>query len=314
MIDELFMLVRVSMPMPRLVIVLTIFSFCTASAEPFTDTLSVGKARIELFIEDKPFDLSTDELRAWVLQRAEIVARFYDGFPVGEAFIAIRGRRGGRVMMGRAFGLNGAVVNVDVGLVTTEAILYKDWVLIHEMIHLAFPSVPRRHHWIEEGLSTYIESVSRAQAGKLDAASVWLGLMDGIPKGLPKSGDRGLDNTPTWGRTYWGGALFSLLADIRIREATNGEKSLRDGLRGIVQAGYDITHSSDLRPVLEIADAATGVAEITALYDQMRSSPYPTEVDTLWRELGLEIVDGGIVFDDAAPRSAVRKALTSPGI
>lgn len=289
-------------------------TICAASAEPFTDTLRIGDARIQLFIEDKPFDLPTDDLRAWVLQRAEIVARFYGGFPVADTFIAIRGRRGGRVMMGRAFGRQGAVVNVDVGLVTTKTLLYKDWVLIHEMIHLAFPSVPRRHHWIEEGLSTYIESIARAQAGKLDPESVWLGLMDGIPKGLPKRGDRGLDNTPTWGRTYWGGALFCLLADVRIREATNGKKSLRDGLRGIVSGGYDITRSSDLRTVLEIADAATGVTVITELYDQMRSSPYPAEVDTLWHKLGLALVDGRVVFDDEAPSSDIRKALTAPEI
>lgn len=286
-----------------------------ACSKPFTQIVQIGDARIELLIEDKPFDLSPEALRDWVVQRAQIVARFYGGFPVDKAFIAIRGRRGGRVMFGRAFGGNGvAVINIDVGLVTTPGLLYKDWVLIHEMIHLAFPSVPRRHHWIEEGLSTYIESIARAQAGKLEPESVWLGLMDGLPKGLPKPGDRGLDNTPTWGRTYWGGALFCLLADIRIREATNGEKSLRDGLRGIVLAGYDITKSSDLRPVLEIADAATGVTVITELYDEMRANPAPNEIDTLWRELGIAVVGGRIVFDDEAPRSHIRRALTAPQI
>jgi len=283
-------------------------------SEPYTDTLHVGGARLDLFIEDKPFDLPVAELRAWVLQRAEIVARFYGGFPVEEAFIAIRGRRGGRVMTGKAFGRHGAVINVDVGLLTTRRLLYKDWVLIHELVHLAFPSVPQRHHWIEEGLSTYIESVSRAQAGKLDPRSVWRGLMDGIPKGLPKRGDLGLDNTPTWGRTYWGGALFCLLADIRIRQATNGNKSLRDGLRGIVDAGYNITRSSDLRPLLEIADAATGVTVITELYDQMRENPYPTEVDSLWRALGLRLSDGELLFDEDAPLSDVRRSLTAPQI
>lgn len=292
-----------------------LFLSAVASAEPFTEVLRVGDAQIQLFIEDKPFDLTADELRDWVLQRADVIARYYGKFPVDEAFIAIRGRRGGRVMTGRAFGRSGvAAVNVDVGLVTTRAMLYKDWVLIHELIHLAFPTVPRRHHWIEEGLSTYVESISRAQAGVLEPESVWLGLMDGIPKGLPRPGDRGLDNTPTWGRTYWGGALFCLLADVRIRAATDGEKSLRDGLRGIVHAGYNITQTSDLRPLLEIADAATGVTVITELYDQMRSRPYPAEVDSLWRELGLSLIDGNVVFDDDAPKSRIRRALTEPQI
>ena len=45
-------------------------------------------------------------------------------------------------------------------------------------------------------------------------------MMRDMPKGLPQAGDQGLDNTATWGRKYWGGAMFCLLADIEIRKAT----------------------------------------------------------------------------------------------
>ena len=58
-----------------------------------------------------------------------------------------------------------------------------------------------------------------------------------MPKGLPAAGDRGLDYTPTWGRTYWGGALFCLLADIDIRKRTSNRFGLQDALRAIVAAG-----------------------------------------------------------------------------
>lgn len=57
------------------------------------------------------------------------------------------------------------------------------------------------------------------------------------PFGRPEAGDRGLDRTPTWGRTYWGGAFFCFVADVQIREATHGAKSLDDALRAIVAAG-----------------------------------------------------------------------------
>jgi hypothetical protein len=39
-------------------------------------------------------------------------------------------------------------------------------------------------------------------------------------RGEPGPGDGGLDDTDSWGRTYWGGALFCLLADVRFRERT----------------------------------------------------------------------------------------------
>ena len=41
--------------------------------------------------------------------------------------------------------------------------------LTHEMVHLAFPSVDDKHHWIEEGIATYVEPIARIQAGNLKA-------------------------------------------------------------------------------------------------------------------------------------------------
>ena len=41
-----------------------------------------------------------------------------------------------------------------------------------------------------------------------------------MPRGLPNRGEGGMDDTHTWARTYWGGALFCLQADVAIREQT----------------------------------------------------------------------------------------------
>jgi hypothetical protein len=108
------------------------------------------------------------------------------------------------------------------------------------MVHLALPSVADKHHWIEEGIATYVEPIARVEAGNLDVETVWLELVEGLPQGLPQSGDAGLDYTHTWGRTYWGGALFCLLADLEIRRATANKFGLRDALRAIVSAGGNI--------------------------------------------------------------------------
>jgi hypothetical protein len=297
----------------RLFLVL-LLSFLTVSSHAADDvqTLAVGQARIHLLIEEQPFSIGRDELQAWVLRSAGIVAQYYDGFPVNEVHVAIRGRQGDRVFFGQALGGNaGAVVNVIVGLNVDRETLDDDWVLIHELIHLAFPIVPRRHHWIEEGLSTYVESIARANTGALNDEIVWQGFVDSMHYGLPKPGDQGLDNTATWGRTYWGGALFCLLADVRIRQATEGQKSLRDALRGIVAAGYDISQTSKLRPVLEAGDKATGVEVLTQLYDEMRDRPWPVSLDSTWADLGITESEGKVRFVDEAPLSNVRHAITA---
>jgi hypothetical protein len=267
------------------------------------ETLPVEGGQIQLFVEDKPFVLGSEPLEEWVSRSATIVANYYGRFPVAETFLAIRGRPGR--------GVPGAVINVNVGLSTRQQDLHRDWVLIHELIHLAFPTVPRSHHWIEEGLAVYIESIARAAAGELTPEQVWAGFLDGMSNGLPRTGDRGLDFTPTWGRTYWGGALFCLLADVGIRQRTGNQKSIREALRAILAAGLDITITSELRPVLQLADAGTGTTVLADLYTDMGAAPKPKELKSLWRDLGVALEAGTIVFDDGAPLASIRQAITA---
>src|SRR5260370_11557077 len=90
---------------------------------------------------------------------------------------------------------------------------------------------------MEEGIDTYVEPIVRAYVGRLTCEQVWGDMVRDMPQGLPEAGDQGLDNTRTWGRTYWGGAIFCLLADIGIRKHTGNAKGLQDALRAINRAG-----------------------------------------------------------------------------
>ena len=102
--------------------------------------------------------------------------------------------------------------------------LADDWMMTHELVHMAFPSLPDDQHWMEEGLATYIEPLARVMTGELKARQVWRDMVRDMPKGEPAEGDEGLDHTHTWGRTYWGGALFCLVADVEIRAKTGNQK------------------------------------------------------------------------------------------
>ena len=148
--------------------------------------------------------------------------------------VPVEGQRG--VLNRRTLAYGGISTRVLVGQLTTEGDLKRDWIMTHEVVHLAFPSVAEEHHWIEEGIATYVEPIARVEAGNLEPRSVWHDLVEGLPKGLPQAGDEGLDHTHTWGRTYWGGALFCTLADVDIRERTNNRYGLQDALRAILAA------------------------------------------------------------------------------
>jgi hypothetical protein len=202
------------------------------------------------------------------------------------------------------------LIIISLGRHTTKDVLQKDWMLTHEMIHLAYPSMPQRQHWIEEGISVYVEPVARVQAGEFPVEEMWYETARDMPQGEPQSGDEGLDHTHTWGRTYWGGALFCLVADVRIREQTHNQKGLQDALRAIMDHGGVITADWPILRAFQVGDDATGTTVLVDLYKEMSDKPVTVDLDSMWKKLGITMQGKTVVFDDHAPEAAIRKAIT----
>jgi hypothetical protein len=218
---------------------------------------------------------------------------------------------GAGVRSGTAFANRGSAVRIVLGRAVTETQLADDWIVVHELVHLAFPSVATEHHWIEEGLATYVESIARVQAGRLSAERVWGDFVRFMPKGLPAADDQGLDHTPTWGRTYWGGAMFCLLADVQIRERTHNRLGLQDALRAIVAAGGNMEADWPLERALGVADTAIESPVLETLYDRMKATPVAVDLPQLWQRLGIEQRGDGVLLDDSAPLAPLRRAITA---
>jgi len=125
------------------------------------------------------------------------------------------------------------------------------------------------------------------------------------------AGDKGLDHTHTWGRTYWGGALYCLQADVEIRRETQNAKGLQDALRGILEAGGDIREDWELQKALEIGDRATGTHVLMNLYGSMKDKPVEVDLDALWKQLGVTVEDGKVVLVDDRALAGVRRAITA---
>jgi predicted metalloprotease with PDZ domain len=254
--------------------------------------------------------LSREAILHWVERAAAAVAAVYGRLPVPRVAVLVLpgGRRA--VGFGSTLGHGGASIVVWLGAQAGEQDLRRDWVLTHEMAHLGLPNLPRDQRWLEEGLATYVEPVARARAGHITAEEAWAGLVAGLPKGLPRDGDGGLDGTRRWGRTYWGGALFYLLADLEIRERTGNRRSLDDALRGIVAAGGTIAVRWPMSRALEAGDRATGVDVLRPLYARLGAARDEVDLEALWSRLGVRSQAGAIHFDDAAPLAAIRRSLT----
>ncbi len=295
-----------------LICAMTWLSFADRAAAQDQAQLEIGGGKIDLTFSSAPSEALRTLVLGWVASSARAVTVYYERFPVSHLQIRVRLFEGHGVRGGHTTGWNGPAVTIGVGQASSASDFTEDWVLTHEMVHLAFPSVSEEHHWIEEGSATYVEPMARARAGDLTPEKVWGDLVDGLPKGLPQAGDRGLDFTPTWGRTYWGGALFCLLADIEIRKRTGNRKGLEDALRAILKAGGTIESDWPLARTLEIGDRGIGVPVLRELYDRMKGAPAPVDLATLWKELGIGRRGGRVEFNGDAPLAAIRKAITQP--
>ncbi len=138
---------------------------------------------------------------AWVTRSADIVAHYYGRFPAASVTVRLVPQSGAGVHGGKTFANPNAYLRIQLGREVNPEQLLADWVLVHEMTHLALPDTGEAHTWLSEGLATYVEGVARVQAGNRSEADVWAEEIRSMPRGLPEPGDQGLDHTHTRGRT-----------------------------------------------------------------------------------------------------------------
>ncbi|HXI75544.1 MAG TPA: hypothetical protein VNH21_00310, partial [Steroidobacteraceae bacterium] len=282
-----------------------------ACAKDAAIALSVQGGSLCVLIDDPAMSLQRPVLRQWIERSARIVADYYGRFPAPLVLLKIQGASGGGVHGGRTTNESGLLIQVSVGRDATAGELADDWVLVHEMVHLALPELGRRHHWLEEGLATYVEGIARAQFGNRDISDVWAEYRHSMPLGLPRTGEGGMDQTPTWGRTYWGGALYCLQADVAMREQTGNHAGLQTALRAILNETGGYRAERDIDEVLKIGDAATGTHVLQDLYREVKTTAMTPDLELLWTRLGVPKDPKSSGFDDHAPLAGIRIAITA---
>ncbi len=295
----------------KLVLLTSMLAFDSDTGSGKPTTIVAPGGLIDVFAVREEIAVAHADLIGWVSAASKSVATYFGRYPVPRVAVRITTSEGRGVHNGRTFGSPVALITISLGRKTTLADLKGDWTMTHEMAHLAFPSVAEKHHWIEEGIATYVEPIARVQSGVLEPSKMWSDLIRDLPQGLPGPGDQGLDVTHTWGRTYWGGALFCLLADVEIHQRTHNQKGLEDALRGILAAGGNITEDWSLEHALRVGDVATGTRVLENLYEEMKDKPVTVDLAGLWRQLGVQRShNGDVSFTEDAPLAAVRKSIT----
>ncbi len=274
-------------------------------------TIDLPAGRIDVALGKGARGVRDEDVLEWIREGAQDVIALLGRFPVARLQVIVAS--GGPYAVGSAvtMGMGGASIFVVVGERTRKADLLRDWVMTHEMLHVAFPNMGFRQRWMEEGLSTYIEPLLRARRGRYDVRQVWAEFVRAMPQGLPKEGDQGLDRTFTWSRRYWGGAMFWLHVDLEIRRRTEGAKSLDDVLRSVLNTGGNVAVRWDVARLALVAETATGTTALREIYDEWSGKAVSPDLSALWSSLGvLSEKPDRITFNDAAPLASIRREMT----
>lgn len=269
-----------------------------------------AKAHLDVAVlGDTRYAMPDEDIRAWVHDAANATVPLFGRFPVDHATLFVVPAKGeDEVVFGKVLSLAGASVVVVLGDKMQSQNRHRDWVLVHELFHLGFPTFRGEGRWLGEGLATYYEPILRARAGWTTDAEVFRQFARNMPRGQAKAGvTAGLSARDDLDAIYWGGAMFCLTADVRIREETHGRHSLDDVIRAALERGGDATHVWTVQDVITLGDKVTGTNVLSEMYDRYATRGDRIDLDGLFTQLGVT----RDVTDDAQPLAWIRRKITN---
>jgi hypothetical protein len=268
------------------------------------------RARIDIAVlGNQPYAMPDAAIRSWVEEAATVTVPLFGRFPVDHATLFVVPARGeAEVVFGKVLSLAGASVVVVVGDKMQPAARHRDWVLVHELFHLGFPTFRGEGRWLGEGLATYYEPILRARAGWTTEGEVFRQFARNMPRGQqPRGSSAGLSAREDLDTIYWGGAMFCLAADVKIREDTHGKRSLDDVIRGALAHGGDATHVWSVRDVVQLGDKVTGTTVLSEMYDRYAAHGERIDLEGLMAALGVSADKAET--DDSRPLAWIRRGI-----
>ncbi|WP_240360632.1 hypothetical protein [Pyxidicoccus caerfyrddinensis] len=255
--------------------------------------------------------LTDAELCAWLRQAAEEVRTVRRAFPYPRISVRVipASARRGSSLFGMVQWSSPPSISILVGRDTEASAFQRDWVAVHEMLHLTHPVLLPRVPWLSEGLATYFTELARARSGRQSAEHAWEELVDGFSRGRARSGDRTMEEvvagSPFSLGVYWTGALFALHLDVELRRITGNKRGLEDVLELLAERGPTSTFGAFGSAVDDVA----GQPLFDALLARHLRRPSFAEAEGLLETLGVRADTGGRVKLVPAPDSVLREAL-----
>ncbi len=270
-------------------------------------------------------DEKAAEIVAWINATADIVKLAYGRFPNPQAtIIVIPSTENGwgsdsPVTYGRVTRDNGEKVELFIDPMRPIEEFYSDWTATHEFSHLMLPLLSQRYRWISEGFASYYQNILMSRAGRYTPEFAWRRLTEGFERGRKSRPDLSLNEAAAGGirharmKVYWSGAAIALMADIKLRERSNGEESLDSVLGQLQQCCLPSDRRWSGQQLFEKLDSFVATPVFMPLYRQYANEERFPNVAGLLSDLGVSTnLDGTVSLDDRSSLTDVRMAISAP--
>jgi len=280
------------------------------------NVINVPGASIRLAM---PGNLSASQklkIRQWIEQTVDPVISVYGYFPQPQPQVLVVsiGARNEAVVTAHVIRGGGLAVVFYIDETRPLQEFMDDWTATHEFSHMLVPYVSSRDRWLSEGLASYYQNVLRARDGRLSETQAWQKLYDGFQRGKNGTNGGSLAQATRKGRgstmrVYWSGAALMLMADMQLRETTDGRQSLDTALQSLSACCMANGKTWRARELFEQLDELTGTDILTGLYQKhVHEHSFP-DMRSTWDNLGINTRNNRVSLSDDAPLKDVRTAI-----
>ncbi|MFO0636865.1 MAG: hypothetical protein U0168_28885 [Nannocystaceae bacterium] len=291
----------------------------TAFGQLAIDRFERAGAEIEVVRLDAPVACGDDGVRAWIDDAIDGAAMLYHGYPrerLQVVVVPVDGG-GGPVYFGAAARGGGAGVFLLLDTSAQAQRLPGGWTTVHELLHHGMPFVADA--WMGEGFVSYYTEVMRSRQGHRDEREGWQELYEAFERGRRDAHGRGLaqlseamHETHAYQAVYWGGAAIAFELDVAMRLADPSGDGFDAAMRHLRGCCGDSVVQVQADTLLQELDRWYGKPWFTRVARRQLDARGFADTDAIFARLGIGIVDGKVVLDDAHPAAAARRAIMAP--
>jgi hypothetical protein len=260
-------------------------------------------------------------INEWLRRTATDVSLAYGRFPNPSpqvVVIPVENKRGSdsAVPFGRVVRDGGEAIELFVDRHQPIDAFLEDWTATHEFSHLMLPYVGPAHRWVSEGFAQYYQNVLLARSGTYEPLDAWQKIYDGLERGRQsrpelspnEATERGLRNARM--KIYWSGAAIALMADVTLRERSNGEMTLDDVMGRLKDCCLPSDRTWSGPELFAKLDELAGTPVFMPLYRRYADTAGFPDTRPLFGRLGFVVSDDSLRVKRGGELQHIRTAIT----